>query len=124
MDAEVIKKRIVNLEKRQQEIKDTQGIIKSEIECDPEYQQATEERKAINEKIADIKLRMSEKFAGELEELRENKEEVSVLKEILDAELQEYSKETGRMQIETDNGLRNIVINAKAVKTNQPSLFA
>lgn len=116
MDITTIQKRISLIEKGKKEISDAKEMLKGELENDPAYVEAAEEAETANAK----KKRIKEEILGRgsnqklASEMKANAEEVSLLKEILSAELMEVYKEEGKDEIadaDGDNRKFKIVVN-------------
>ena len=124
-ELETIKKRIVALEKEQEESQKIKEMLKNELESNDQYCVLMEERKRLNDEIKQVKDEILQKFQSTIKELEEKKEEIDTLNEILDSELLLFWHENPieNSNIKTENGIRHVMIKSKAVKTNQQSLF-
>lgn len=118
MDLASIQKRIAQMEQFQNEIKAAQEMLKSELESDPSYMEALEEAKS----TASKKKRLRDEIIGRgpneklVLEIKENKEEIKTLKQILTAELLQHYQETQTDEVPDQNGVpRKFQINAKVL---------
>lgn len=106
MDITTIQKRISLIEKGKKKISDAKEMLKGELENDPAYVEAAQEAETANAK----KKRIKEEILGRgsnqklSSEVKANTEEVSLLKEILSAELMEVYKEEGKAEISDADG--------------------
>ena len=106
MDITTIQKRISLIEKGKKEISDAKEMLKGELENDPANVEAAQEAETANAK----KKRIKEEILGRgsnqklASEVKANTEEVSLLKEILSAELMEVYKEEGKDEIADADG--------------------
>ena len=106
MEIEQIRSRIAELEKNQQETKAAKDAIKQQLENDAEYVSAREEAKKANLKKKQIKdmimaLPENQKYA---EEIKNNNQDLSVLKDILSAELLDYYQKSKKEEFTDDSG--------------------
>lgn len=111
-----IQKRIALIEKATKEIRDAKEMLKDELENDPQYIEAVKEANEANSK----KKRIKEEILGRgpnmklNEEIKDNNEEVSALKEILSAELMEVWGKEQVDEITDHNGeIRKFQVIAK-----------
>lgn len=106
MDLATIQKRIEMMEKYEAEIRNAREMLQGELENSPEYLQAEEaakeainNKKKIKEEI--IALGPNQKLVGDI---KANTEEISVLKEILSAELIQVYQENKSDEITDADG--------------------
>lgn len=118
MSIETINKRLKILEDLQEELNKASAVLEETLEDDPAYQKfqeekakATEEQKEKKDKV------MSRETVKHLDdELKELRKEIKENKEILAAELADYYKETGTLEISVADGdVKRIVFSAKLV---------
>ena len=106
MEIEQLRARIAELEKNQTETKTAKNAIKQQLDNDAEYVVAREEAKKANIKKKQIKdmimaLPENQKYA---EEIRNNNQDLSVLKDILSAELLDYYQHSKKEEFLDDAG--------------------
>lgn len=106
MDIETIRKRITLLEKYKKENRDAKEMLKGELENDAAYMEALSEAEAANAKKKRIKEEILSRGSNSklALEMKNNNEEISVLKDILSAELMEVYKEEGTDEISDADG--------------------
>jgi hypothetical protein len=107
MDINSIKKRIASIEELKEGMKVAQEAIKNALENDPLYKEAVEDAKGINakkKKLREDVLNQSENREF-VEKIRDTKEEISTLEELLSYELVEYSQTNNTDMIQGDDGL-------------------
>jgi hypothetical protein len=106
MPTENVKKRILEVESFKEKNKTARDALKNELENSPEYFSACEEVKAALLKKKRIKDEIWAKTETQqlIFDIKENKEELDTLEEILSAELMDFYKESGSDTIEDDNG--------------------
>lgn len=121
MEIEQIRSRIAELEKNQASTKAAKEAIKQQLENDLEYVQASEEAKKANDKKKQLKemvmnLPENQKYA---EEIRNNKQDLSVLIDILSAELFDYYKKSQKEEfLDAEGRIRKFKIAAHLLKGN------
>jgi hypothetical protein len=106
MDIEQLRSRIAELEKNQTEIKVAKDAIKQQLENDLEYVQARDEAKKAGLKKKQIRegilqLPENQKF---VEEIKNNTQDLSVLKDILSAELMDFYQKSNKEEFTDDKG--------------------
>lgn len=123
MNKEQLQRRIATVEKTTVELSEERGMLKSELEASPEYQNILDQ--ISNLKKQKDQLLLSNKIIQDLtRKINESSQELKELKEILSSELFTYFRETNKTNIEDENGkICQIIINAKLKKTNQRNLF-
>jgi hypothetical protein len=101
MELQSIQKRIVQLEKLQQEVRISREMIKGELENDTRYDEAAVEVKAATAKRKQIKDEILGSGPNQeiVRTIKENAEEISTLREILSAELAQYYSENNTDEI-------------------------
>jgi uncharacterized surface protein with fasciclin (FAS1) repeats len=106
MDLESIQKRIGMMEKYQEEIRACREMIKSELESDQAYQDAVVEAQEMINKRKKIKEEILAREPNQklVNEMKENSEEISTLKEILSAELVKVWEESQTDEITDADG--------------------
>jgi hypothetical protein len=107
MDLAGIQKRISNIEKLKEDMKVSQEAIKNALDNDGTYQQTVKEAKEINTKkkrIRDDILNQAEN-RDFVEKVKDMKEEISTLEELLAYELVEYSQQNNTDMIQGNDGL-------------------
>lgn len=89
MDLSTIQKRIELIDKLTEENRVSSEMLKSELETDPDYSQVQSQWKELNSKKKRLKDELLSKGSNQelSEKIKENKEEISVNKEILSEEL-------------------------------------
>ncbi|MCX6810669.1 MAG: hypothetical protein NTY30_02965 [Candidatus Berkelbacteria bacterium] len=118
METEQIQKRIAEITKEEQEVKTAKKAIKDQLENDLEYVQARDEAKKANLKKKAIKdqimqLPENQKLA---ETIKNNTQDLAVLKDILSAELFDYFQKSKKEEIvDADGQIRKFKIEAKLV---------
>jgi hypothetical protein len=106
MDKSIIRERMEQLETLKQENKIARQALKNELENDTDYQTVCEEMKA----VADKRKRLRETIWSKPEtqklimDIKENREELNTLEEILSMELMEYYSENKTTEIEDSSG--------------------
>ena len=122
MEIDQIRARIAELEKNQAETKTAKAAIKQQLDNDAEYIQASEEAKKANLKKKQVKdmimaLPENQKYA---EEIRNNNQDLSVLRDILSAELLDYYQKSQKEEFLDDDGkIRKFKIQAKLASDKQ-----
>lgn len=122
MDIEQLRSRIAELEKNQTEIKTAKDTIKQQLENDLEYIQARDEAKKANQKKKQIKegilsLPENQKFVMEI---KNNTQDLSVLKDILSAELMDFYQKSKKEEFVDDQGrVRKFKIQAVLISENR-----
>lgn len=107
MDIAAIQKRIASIEKLKEDMKVSQEAIKNALDNDGAYKEATREAKEINAKkkrIKDDVLNQAENREF-VEKVKDIKEEIATLEELLAYELIEYSQHNNTDMIQGDDGL-------------------
>ena len=107
MDIASIQKRIASIEKFKDEIKVAQEAIKNALQNDAIYKETVDEAKQVNtkkKKIRDEILNQAEN-RDYAEKIKETREEISTLEELLSYELVEYSQKNNTDMIQGDDGL-------------------
>lgn len=107
MDIPSIQKRINAIEKLKEDMKVSAEAMKNALDNDGSYQEATREAKEINGKKKRIKdeiLNMAENREF-VEKVKDIKEEIGTLEELLAYELMEYSQQNNTDMIQGDDGL-------------------
>jgi len=121
MEISQIQTRIAELEKNQAEIKAAKEAIKQQLENDLEYVQAREEAKLVNTKkkhIKDMILNLPENQKY-VEEIKNNTQDLSVLKDILSAELLDFYQKSNKEEFPDAEGkIRKFKIGATLIKNN------
>lgn len=118
MENEQIQKRLSEITREEQEVKIAKKAIKDQLENDLEYVQAREETKKANLKKKSIKdgimtLPENQKYA---ETIKNTGQDLTVLKEILSAELFDYFQKSQKEEIiDADGQVRKFKILAKLV---------
>lgn len=116
MELETIQKRIELIEKHEQELRNAKELLLGELENSPEYLEAIEEVKASSEKKKRLKEEILTKGPNQklAEGIKENSEEISLLREILSTELSELYKKLETNEVRGSNGeLRKFKIVAR-----------
>ena len=116
MELDSIHKRMTEVENYKKENKVSRSALKDELENDPEYIKACEEEKIAKEKKLIVKnnILSKEETTKLVEDIKDNKEELDTLEEILSTELMAYHKESGTDEIEDADGeVRRFKIIAK-----------
>ena len=119
MEVDQIRNRIAELEKNQKEIKAAKDAIKQQLENDLEYVQAREEAKTANIKKKQVKdtilnLPENQKY---VEEIKNNTQDLSVLKDILSAELLDFYQKSNKEEfLDSEGKIRKFKIGATLVK--------
>lgn len=122
MDIEQLRSRIAELEKNQTEIKVAKDAIKQQLENDLEYVGARDEAKKANQKKKQIKegilsLPENQKF---VQEIKNNSQDLSVLKDILSAELMDFYQKSKKEEFVDDQGrVRKFKIQAVLLPNNR-----
>jgi hypothetical protein len=107
MDIVSIQKRIDSIEKLKEDMKTSQEAIKNALENDGMYQDVTKQAKEINTKkkrIKDDVLNQAENREF-VEKVKDTKEEIATLEELLAYELMEYSQSNNTDMIQGADGL-------------------
>ncbi len=107
MDIQTIQKRIAAIEDLKQGMKVAQEAIKNALDNDGAYQSVVKEAKEINTKkkrIKDDVLNQAENREF-VEKIKDTKEEISTLEELLAYELMEYSQKNNTDVIQGQDGL-------------------
>ncbi len=107
MDVASIQKRIANIEKLKEDMKVSQEAIKNALDNDGSYQNVVREAKEINTKkkrVRDDILNQAEnqEFVSKVKDI---KDEIATLEELLAYELVEYSQQNNTDMIQGDDGL-------------------
>ena len=116
MDIAQIQKRIAMMEQYSKEIKDAKEMLKEEMESDDAYRESAEEAAVANTKKKQLKDAIMARGANQklVMEIKQNNEEISLLREILSAELMQIYKENDSEEIADANGeSRKFKVNAK-----------
>jgi len=122
MDIEQLRSRIAELEKNQTEIKVAKDAIKQQLENDLEYVQARDEAKKATQKKKQIRegilqLPENQKF---VQEIKNNTQDLSVLKDILSAELMDFYQKSNKEEFTDDQGrVRKFKIQAVLLSNNR-----
>ncbi|MEI6498738.1 MAG: hypothetical protein WCO23_02140 [bacterium] len=95
MEVATIQRRIEELEKLEEEVRISREMLKSELENEDAYNEASDVVKEATSKRKTIKDQILAKGPNQkiLTEIKENQEEITTLKEILSAELMEFYTE-------------------------------
>ncbi len=107
MDIAQIQKRISSIEKLKDEAKVAQEAIKNALDNDPLFKEATAEAKVVLSKKKNIR----DEILGQAEneqfvtKIKDTKEEIATLEELLAYELMEYSQKNNTDMIQGDDGL-------------------
>ena len=107
MDISAIQKRIASIEKLREDAKISQEAIKNALDNDGAYQSILKDSKEINAKkkgIRDDVLNQAENREF-VEKIKDIKDEISTLEELLAYELIDYSQENNTDMIQGDDGL-------------------
>lgn len=106
MELASIHKRLSEVDNYKNENKVARESLKNELENSPEYLEACEEVQTAMEKRKRIKdeILAQQETQKIIADIRENKEELDTLEEILSSELVEYYKESGTNEIEDADG--------------------
>ncbi len=119
MENSQIQARIAELEKNQAEIKAAKDAIKQQLENDLEYVQAQDEAKTANLKkkaIKDQLLSMPENQTL-TETIKNNQLDLSVLKDILSAELLDFYQKSNKEEfLDAEGKIRKFKIGATLLK--------
>lgn len=116
MDLAQIAKRISLLEKYSKEIRDAKEMLKEELLNDEAFVEAEKEATEANNKKKKIKDEIFAKGPNQklLAEIKGNAEEITLLREILSAELVQVYKETDAEEIlDQDGEARKFKLNVK-----------
>jgi hypothetical protein len=107
MDIGQIQKRIASIEELRDSIKVAQDAIKNALDNDAMYKEATQQAKEINtkkKKIKDDILNQAENREF-VDKVKDVKDEISTLEELLSYELVEYSQQNNTDMIQGKDGL-------------------
>lgn len=106
MDIVQIQKRIEVVENLQREIRDAKQMLKEELENDDRYVEVYDEANEAASKKKRIKEEIENSGSNKklIQEIKENKEELDTLKEILSAELMQLYAEKKTDEITDING--------------------
>lgn len=106
MELANIHKRMTEVENYKNENKVARNTLKSELENNSEYLTACEEVKTATEKRKRIKdeILAQQETQKIMADIKDNKEELDTLEEILSSEIVEYHKETNTDEIEDADG--------------------
>ena len=116
MELNEIHKRMTEVENYKNENKVAREALKNELENNPTYIEICEEVKVATEKRKKIKDEILSQAETQkiIADVKEGKEELDTLEEILSAELTEYYKENGSNEIEdVDGEMRQFKLVAK-----------
>lgn len=119
MDVVQIQKRIEAVENLQREIRDAKQMLKEELENDDRYLEADQETSELASKKKRIKEEIESSGSNKklLQEIKENKEELETLREILSAELMQIYTENKTDMITDINGdIRKFKISVKLMR--------
>lgn len=107
MDITAIQKRIASIEKLKEDAKVSQEAIKNALDNDSSYQVTVKEAKDINMRKKKIREDILDQAENRefVESLKELKEEISTLEELLAYELVEYSSHNNTNMIQGQDGL-------------------
>lgn len=106
MDIAQIQKRIRQINEYKDEIKKSKELIDDQLENNDEYREATKKAK----EVAAAKRRIKEEIMNKAEnekiawDMKEAKEEINTLKQILSTELVEYYQKNNTDEITDENG--------------------
>lgn len=106
MDISIIKERIGQVETFRNENKISRQALQNELDNDTDYLAVCEEMKAIQDKRKRIREAIWSKPETQklLSDIKENREELTILQEILSTELMEYYAENKTDEIEDADG--------------------
>ena len=106
MDLSIIRERLGQVETLRQENKIARQALQNELDNETEYTQVCEELKAVLDKRKRIRETIWSKPETQkiILDIKENREELSTLQEILSTELMEYYSESKSDEIEDHNG--------------------
>lgn len=116
MDITQIQKRIEAVEDLQREIRDAKQMLKEELESDDRYSEILDQANEINSKKKRVKEEIENSGSNKklLQEIKDNKEELDTLREILSAELiQIYSEQKVDVITDSSGELRKFKISVK-----------
>lgn len=116
MDLSIIRERMGQLDTFKNENKVAKEALKNELENDTDYLAALEELKAVKDKVNRIKDALWAKGETQklINDIKENREELTTIEEILSVELAEYCNEKKVDEITDHDGeVRKIKIVAK-----------
>ncbi len=119
MDVSQIQKRIEAVENLQREIRDAKQMLKEELENDDRYLEADQEVSELATKKKRIKEEIESSGSNKklLQEIKDNKEELDTLREILSAELMQIYTEKKTDVITDINGdIRKFKISVKLMR--------
>ncbi|AKM82623.1 TPA: hypothetical protein DD449_01205 [Candidatus Berkelbacteria bacterium] len=106
MELSSIHKRMTEVENYKNENKVARETLKNELENNTQYLEASEEVKTATEKRKRIKneILAQQETQKIIADIKENKEELDTLEEILSSEVVEYHKESNANEIEDADG--------------------
>lgn len=107
MDVAAIQKRIASIEKLKEDMKVSQEAIKNALDNDGAYQSVVKEAKDVNAKkkrVRDDILNLAENQTF-VDKIKDLKDEIATLEELLAYELVEYSQKNNTDMIQGDDGL-------------------
>jgi len=122
MDLSIIRERMGQMETFKNENKVARDALKNELENDTDYLAACEELKAAKDKVKRIKDALWAKTETQklISDIKENREELTTIEEILSVELAEYCNEKKVDEItDKDGEVRKIKIIAKLLPKNK-----
>ena len=106
MNIETIDKRLKILSDLHEELNGLKNHLDEILENDSEYQSVLEEAAKVKEASKERKTKISENqmFKNITEQMKEKRLEIKDNKEALSQELVDYYRESGKMEIEDENG--------------------
>ncbi len=106
MDLEMIKTRMAQIEDLEQEVRKAKELLKSELENDEAFQEASQKAKEANQEKKRLRdaVYASNNSQNLIEDIKANSEEINTLREILSPELMEYHTQKKTDEIEDKNG--------------------
>ena len=124
MENEQIRARLSEIEKLKKEVKVAKDVVKQQLENDLEFVQARDEAKKANQKKKQVKdmimnLPENQKLA---EEIKNNTQDLSVLNDILSAELFDFYQKSQKEEfVDEDGKVRKFKIQAVLIsdKSNE-----
>ncbi len=107
MDIQSIQKRIASIEELRESIKTSQEAVKNALDNDGVYKDITEQAKQVNTKKKKIREDILNQAENRefVDKIRDVKEEISTLEELLSYELVEYSQQNNTDMIQGNDGL-------------------
>lgn len=107
MDIAQIQKRIASIEELRESIKVAQEAIKNALDNDGIYKETVEKAKEINAKKKKVREDILNQAENRefVDKIRDVKEEIATLEELLSYELVEYSQQNNTDMIQGDDGL-------------------